>query len=97
MIITYVCNVMSLCKDSWKQESIPVGCVPTAEVASTSGGVGVVRVYPLDTPQPDMGHSTRDTLPYPSRKGPGTSDTLPLRTDKHPWKLSRDEDERHGV
>ena len=74
------------------QESIPVGCVPTAEVASTMGGGS--RVYPAlgyptlcfpDTPLDTQ--PTPDTLPPPRKdmrpkiayppKGTGTRDTLP--------------------
>ena len=48
---------------------IPVGCVATAEVASTLGGE-VYTLPSLDTLSP-LPEGTRDTLPA-SRKGHGT-------------------------
>ena len=53
-----------------QQESIPVGCVPTTEVAFTSP-----EGYP--NPPPPR-YSTPDTLPHlPPLNGYGTRDTLP--------------------
>ena len=74
-----------------KQDSIPVGCVPTAKVASTRGGG--VPPYPtphillLDTlppilPSKDMGPE----IPYPPRKDLVLGIPYPLSTDKNPWK-----------
>ena len=67
-----------------KQDSIPVGCVPTAKVASTPGGV---PPYPTPPRYPTPGYPTPH-IPYPLErtwdqryptpwKGHRTRDTLP--------------------
>ena len=61
------------------KDSIPVGCVPTAEVASI-----LERVGNIPPPSPDVLPPLPD-IPYPpkkdtgpgTRKGPGTTDTPP--------------------
>ena len=61
-------TVIFLCRttETNQTRSIPVGCVPTAEVASTPGwGVDPYPRYPspgYPTPPP-KGHGTRDTTP----------------------------------
>ena len=70
---------------NFEQESIPAGCVPSAEVSSTPGEGGMVAgtVYqypphtiPLHTLAPSPRYPTfSDTLPL--WKGHGTRDTLP--------------------
>ena len=72
----------------YKQESIPVGCVLTTEVASTGSEMG--------PPPPPPDTLPLNALPLEriwgqrfniSQKEPDTRDPLPLSTDRHQWKL----------
>ena len=80
-------------RKQYKQESIPVGCVLPALVATTRyqyRGLGIWCTYPLryTYPPPRNGPGTRDTYPPPPhgrdlrpeispQKGPGTRETYP--------------------
>ena len=58
-------NQKKIRKNQTRQESIPVGCVPTAKVASTPEGRypggGVVYTLPLRYPTPWIPYSDKNT------------------------------------